>query len=366
VKKEIPLKLSIIYTDLSLGGIQRKIVDLLNYIDKNQLDQVIQPEVILRWKTEFNLIPNLSTKKFKIYYPPRIFPFPRRRMSFLFNIIRRFIINPPDIILTHVFSSSMRAIPLARILFGKKVKIIISQDNIFSYENNRWYEKLFVSPIYSMANKIIVQTETSKNDLVKNWKINKNKIEVIPNWSRKMGKNVKKIRNTDLVYCGRFEDQKNLLRLLGICKLLVQKNNDLKVKIIGSGRQELSLKKFVLNNQLDHNILFVSPTNQVEKHLVDSKIFVLTSRFEGQPMALLEAMSCCCVPIITDFPGAREYIKNKENGYIAKTDEIFVKYVESCLKNDNILEKLSSKAKLSVLENYSEKNIQKYVDLIVR
>jgi glycosyltransferase involved in cell wall biosynthesis len=287
-------------------------------------------------------------------------------MPFLFNILFRFLINPPDIILTHVFSSSMRSIPLARVMFGKKVRIVISQDNIFSYENNQWYERLLVSTIYPMADVIIVQTNISRDDLVKNWKIPVEKIAVIPNWSRDISLKEKKDRDIDIIYCGRFEEQKNLLRLLKICKFLVKKKKDLKVVIIGSGRQEFLLKEYVFKQRLDSNISFINPVNNVDDYLSRSKIFALTSKFEGQPMALLEAMSCGCVPILTNFPGASEYILNDGNGFIANSNKVFLFRVMSCLDDKKLRTRLTKKAKKTVKDKYSEKNIQKYIDLMLQ
>jgi len=364
--KKKPLQLAIIYTDLSLGGIQRKIIDLLNYIHKTKLRQRLDTEVILRWKTDFDLIPNLTYKKQKIFYPPRIFPFPRRRMPFFFNILFRFIVNPPNIILTHVFSSSMRSVPLARLMFGKKVRIVISQDNIFSYENNQWYARLLVSTIYPMADAIIVQTNISRDDLVNNWNIPASKISVIPNWSRNITLKEKKDRDIDIIYCGRFEDQKNLLRLLKICKFLIKQKSDLKVVIIGSGRQESLLKDYASQNGLNSNVSFLVPTNDIDNYLGRAKIFALTSKFEGQPMALLEAMNYGCVPVLIDFPGANEYISHNVNGLIAKSDKVFASYVFDCLNDKKLSARLALASKKTVEKKYSEKNIKKYLDLMLQ
>ena len=191
-------------------------------------------------------------------------------------------------------------------------------------------------------------------------------VEVIEDFSvcsPKMDENYN--RDIDIIYCGRFEDQKNLIRLLRISKLLVKRKSNLKVLIIGSGRQELLLKKYVTEHKLNQNVSFMKPINNVDDYLCRAKIFALTSKFEGQPMALLEAMSCGCVPILSNFPGSDEYIIHNFNGLIAKTDFDFSKNVLRCLKNKELRIKLTQAAKQTVKRKYSEKNIQKYIDLLI-
>lgn len=357
------LKLSIVYTDLCLGGIQRKIIDLLNYIQIHHIR--IDPQVILRWETEFSLTKNLLYSSQKIYLPPRFIPFSRRRLPFLWNIVFHLTKNHPNVLLTHVFGSSLRAVPFARIVFGKKIKIIISQDNIFSYENPEWYARLLVNWVYSMANVIIVQTAVSKNDLVENWHIDKKKITVIPNWSRKIAKpNNNTPRPIDVMYCGRFEAQKNLLQLLKICQFVIKKKPNLTVTLIGMGRHEQMLKRYVINHHLDNNIQFIQPVNDIEQYMYQSKIFTLTSKFEGQPMTLLEAMSCECIPVCMNFPGITEYINNNYNGYIANTEKEMAMVIIKCLDAYEQTYDIRQKARRTVMKNYSEKNIQKYIDLI--
>ena len=358
-----PLKLAIIYTDLSLGGIQRKIIDILNYINSSDYSNKIDTEVILRWKTDFSLIPNIEGD-YKVFYPPRIFPFPRRRMPFSFNIIRRFLFNPPDVILTHVFASSMRSILFAKLLFGKKVKLIVSQDNIFSFENGKDYPKFFVTYIYNKADKVIVQTDISKKDLVENWNIVEDKVVVIPNWVRNIEeKSIKK--DIDMIYVGRFEKQKNLLRLLKIFKSLANERPKTKLYLVGSGRQENILRDYVSRNRLEKNIFFVAPTNDVDSYLNRSKLFVLTSKFEGQPMALLEAMKLACVPISVNFPGVNEYLSHKKDSMVAKSNKEFIELTLNCLKNSKLRKKLSINAKETVDKKYSDKNIEDYLSLFL-
>jgi glycosyltransferase involved in cell wall biosynthesis len=360
-----PVKLAIIYTDLGLGGIQRKIVDLVNFLHTFDQRQRFSADVILKWKTDFSLESDFNSPNVRVFYPARIFPFPRRRMPFWFNILHRFLSNPPDIILTHVFGSSLRSIVIARLFLRNKVKIIISQDNIFSFENTEWYSKLLAPIVYPLANIIIVQTERSKADLVDNWNISSDKIAVIPNWARKITIRKRK-RDIDILYCGRFEDQKNLIRLLKICRKLEKRKKGLKVLLVGSGRQESYLKRYVNNNNLGHTILFEKPTNAVNDYYFRSKIFGLTSKFEGQPMALLEAMSCGCAPVLTNFPGSSEYITHKYNGMIAQTDNEFIEYALACISDEKQRSKISLQAQQTVQEYYSEANIQKYIDLLMK
>ena len=74
-----------------------------------------------------------------------------------------------------------------------------------------------------------------------------------------------------------------------------------------------------------NNFLFDTPTNTdgVLKHASNNDIFILPSRLDGLPVALLESMSVGLVPIISEFnPGIKKVVTEKE-GYVVPGNSHF-------------------------------------------
>ena len=106
--------------------------------------------------------------------------------------------------------------------------------------------------------------------------------------------------------------------LISLISPILHSNRDWVLKIVGSGDTGLNkLKKIVQAENLKEQIIFTGFSNDVKKIMRESDIFVLSSRFEGLPMVLLEAMSqgmaCIAFDCIT---GPSEMIVNDNNGLL--------------------------------------------------
>ena len=97
-----------------------------------------------------------------------------------------------------------------------------------------------------------------------------------------------------------------------------------------------------------------------------SNIFVLPSFFEGQPLALLQAMETgrCC--ITTNCCGQKDIIINGHNGLLYESGDAnkLAELIEECVKNKNLRLKLGKNAKESVKERSWKKVSQEVVDKI--
>ena len=98
----------------------------------------------------------------------------------------------------------------------------------------------------------------------------------------------------------------------------------------------------------------------VHYNIINSKIFVMTSNFEGMPNALLEAMAMGFPVIATDCPsgGPASLIINKENGILVPVNDIDA-LVENmlCLSRENeFRERIGERVKM-VKQEYSLQNI---------
>lgn len=99
-----------------------------------------------------------------------------------------------------------------------------------------------------------------------------------------------------LIFIGRLEEQKNPFLLLESLKRL-QRSRAVELTMVGEGSLKNRILQFAEENQLNVKLLGLVSYESIPGLLKASDIFVLPSRYEGTPKAVLEAMSCG-VPIV--------------------------------------------------------------------
>ena len=90
--------------------------------------------------------------------------------------------------------------------------------------------------------------------------------------------------------------------------------------IIGSGPEEKNLKFKIKNLKLDNKVIFLGDIPEAAKYHKAFDIFVMTSRYEGLPYALLEAMSAGLKIIATRVGGITEVLEEK--GILIESDNV--------------------------------------------
>ena len=125
----------------------------------------------------------------------------------------------------------------------------------------------------------------------------------------------------DVIYMGRLTFQKNPQRLIKVIRLAIKRKPDLTVAIVGTGELEAETKKLVEEYGLENSIKFKGYQPNPLKMLHDSKVMLMTSRWEGTPMCVLEAMALGVPIVSTPTDGIKDLIHDGENGYLSDTDE---------------------------------------------
>lgn len=151
---------------------------------------------------------------------------------------------------------------------------------------------------------------------------------------------------------------------------LCQEFPDWKLQIAGQYDQESKdYLDAIIKETKSENVEYLGFREDIYKLMLQSEIFCLSSRVEGLPMVLIEAMNagCCCVSfdVIT---GPREIIKNNESGLLAKNQD--VKDLEEKLRlvmgNDALRKKYSENAPDSVQRYSTERIINRWYILFDR
>jgi len=149
-----------------------------------------------------------------------------------------------------------------------------------------------------------------------------------------------------LMFLGRHDDGKGVMDLFEINKILVQKNIPVQWLVMGRGPKTEQLKEQWAG---ESNIVFDSPSEQegVFMNILKTDVFVFPTKFEGFPVALLEAMAAGVVPVATNLPGGlRELVQNDVNGFLCTEDDNreFADKIIFLHQNREALERMSTTA----------------------
>lgn len=170
-------------------------------------------------------------------------------------------------------------------------------------------------------------------------------------------------RSYDITVIGRFSYPKNYEFLINAFSLIQKSKRDFKVALIGNGELFNSMKK--LANDLDADFIeFMGTMPNPGNILVDTKIIALGSRYEANPLSLIEGMAAGCIVISSDVGGVKNIIK-PDNGFLFEVNdtETFVKKVLDILNNIDSYNSMS-KNNIQYSKNFSiEKCAAKYLEL---
>lgn len=152
-----------------------------------------------------------------------------------------------------------------------------------------------------------------------------------------------KDKDFDLAFLGRYEDIKNPLRFIDICEKVIEIIPTLRVVMIGGGSLDKVCQKTILEKDLQTNIEIRGFQMNPYPTLLSSKIFVMTSKSEGLPMVLMEALALSKPVIVPRLPGIDNVVDNSCS-YICETDDQFVEAIITLLNSDEEYKRLKKGA----------------------
>lgn len=199
--------------------------------------------------------------------------------------------------------------PLNVINLLSSKKNVLRVDNVMSSSGKGIIYKTLIRLFYKKAPQIVCVSQISAGDLVENFGVKKEKIRVIHN-----PLNTKELRNLSLeplereyqeifgkpviITAGRMTKQKNQWRIIRAFKEIKSKIKEAQLVILGTGELESNLKRLAKDLELENEVHFLGWQKNPFKFLAKSRVFALSSLWEGLPYAVLEAM-VCGLPIVS-------------------------------------------------------------------
>ncbi|MBT7088763.1 glycosyltransferase [bacterium] len=260
---------------------------------------------------------------------------------------------------------------IAKLFF--KHKAIVSEriyPSIAFNKGLRRIQKYLVSFLYPYADLIIANSKAIKEDLIENFKIPSHKIKVINNMydieqieikaQKKISQEFAEFfQSPVIINIGSHSTQKGQKYLIKAFKKVVETLPQVKLAFFGRGPLKPGLIKLVQDLKLEPNVKFFDFDENIFKYLSKSKLFVLSSLWEGFPNVLIEAMACKLPVIASDCKsGPREILapttdcswqtkelEFAEYGVLVppEEEELLSRAILKVLKENNLSESYSAK-----------------------
>lgn len=267
-------------------------------------------------------------------------------------------INSDYIITTRIFHNNLVS------KFANKKIIKIATEHNYHNDDIKYVSQLIKS-VSNFDYFVVVSRELKEYYC---GKIIEPKVIYIPNVLDSMPKAQSKLDKNNVISIGRFSKEKDFVTLLKVFKEVKKSNASVNLYLIGDGDEKENIKQFIKANNLEKSVIMPGFLDQkkIEKYMLNSKIYVMTSITESFGLVLIEAMSYGLPCIAFDSAsGARELIKNDKNGYLVSNRNIKKmadKIVE--LMNCKNIYNYSNEAQLTS-KKYLIKNIKKiWIDLL--
>jgi len=347
---DVKTKVLFVAPSMRGGGTERVILNILKGIDYGKFEIILalvnkEGPYLSEIPKEVNVI-DLNAKKtryaiFKIVYLSYSLK-PKIIFSFLSHLN----------ILVGLFSFCIN--PMVQLIARESIMLTSS----LAFSKNKSILKQLFSFAYKKFDTIVCQSEEMKLDLADNFNVCSNTV-VIPN-----PVDIKNIRDKlsennsidlfqdkiNLISVGRLEHQKGYDFLL---QALSKLDDKYCLTILGKGSEEDKLKSLANELKIAHKVSFKGYQKNPYHWISKSDIFVMSSRYEGFPNVILEALVCNKPVVSFDCPGiGKTLINDGKNGYLAKCGDL-----------DNLSYKIIQASKTKFHEEYFLQKIERQYSL---
>lgn len=313
--------------NLNSGGVERVTLNILRLLDDNKFTKGIA--LVEKVGELVNLLPE-NVKMFDLKCK-------RTRYAFFkfFNCIRTF---KPDIIVSRTNRTNILALAIS-CFFNREIKILAIEPSMpksqFLNKHIPKYYYFLMRFFYRKAYAIVAQSKEMKDEIVQYLKIKREKIRILHNpmdmnFIDKMVESEECPFDTNeinVVASGNLYRRKGFDILIKAFHKVIQNNNKFKLYILGKRMVDNEYESYLINlikelGMEDYIELLGFKSNPYIYYKY-ADLFVLSSRWEGLPNVVLEALYLKTPVVATNCtPSLSTIIRSGENGFIIDVDDI--------------------------------------------
>ena len=302
---------------------------------------------------------NLPTDRLKCGKIKKIYYYSKNCIK-TYYLLKKIIKNKKiDIINSHQPISNIYAKMLSK---NARIPFVTTSHNI--------YKKSILNKTYVSGDHVIACSDEVYKNSIETFNVKREKITCIRNGINptrlKTSKAIDNNRKYTIGTLAGLREQKSLDNLIKSFNEFHKKITNSQLLIAGEGEEENKLKKLAKELKLNNSIIFYGFADNPADILSRIDIFALSSKYEGLPISLLEAMSMKVPVVATAVGGIPWLIKDNHNGMLCEygnLEEMANKFY--LLYNDKSLSKrIAEKGYDTIIDNYSYKKMAKQYYLV--
>ncbi|MFA6335909.1 MAG: glycosyltransferase family 4 protein [Bacteroidales bacterium] len=174
---------------------------------------------------------------------------------------------------------------------------------------------------------------------------------VIPNPLPFFPERASDCKGKQIISVGRLYEEKGYDKLVKAWSLISNKHKEWKIYIYGVGEMKDFLTGLIREKGVSDSLFLMDPVNNIVEKYLESSFYVMSSRFEGFGMVLIEAMACGLPVISFDCPvGPSNIIIDNEDGFLVDEGNIrqFAEKMSFLIENEDIRVKMGQKARENI------------------
>ncbi|MFT4153263.1 glycosyltransferase [Parafilimonas sp.] len=227
------------------------------------------------------------------------------------KFLKHIIAGKYDVVHIHLPAAGWMTIPAK--LFNRKTKFVYSEHNLVSfYAKYNYYLSGLAYGFFDCLIYVSHEVGEVVRRVQKGWFFKTKKAVTIPN-----GINTDKFTNVHRCYndvnhnftvglLARFRPQKRVDRWAEVAAEVHKMNPNIKFLMVGNGPDDEMLRARIKCLNMEGKIELPGMLSDTTSAFKRINIFLLTSDFEGLPLAIIEAMSAGCVPVAGNVGGIKQ------------------------------------------------------------
>ena len=341
---------------LLYGGAERTVVDLVLHSDPARFKHTI-----IVFFDKIPMADNLNTKSVQVIVVPKKNKLGWGLVGDLKAELRRL---QPDIVHTHLAGADIWG-RLAAWQLG--IPVVTTEYNV---KDDNWFHWFAKRLMCNLSARYIAFSDDVKAFMLSAYKIKKPIDVILP------GIKLEKFASESIVahkgawrlaIIGRLAKQKG--HKLALYALAQLKEYNWQLQIVGQGKLELALRNLAEKLEIQGQVIFTPPTNDVPSILKNTDLLLMPSLWEGLGIVAMEGMAAGVPVVGFKCPGLRAIIQDGVTGLLAEEASIsgLVKKLTWCFDNRDNCAEIALRARAYARDNFGiDKMVSKYEELYVK